>query len=329
MKKLVIKAIVFLLLLWFCDFTIGSVLKKMYFNIETGTSGALINHLIKSKYDAYIFGSSQSQHGYIPSIIEDEIGLSVYNAGEDGTDILYKYAMLQLMLETHKPKLIIWEVSYIDYSYYGGSTKLLLPYYENKKVREMLNTIDPRLKIAMLSKLYPYNQKIASILTSYFSNHKSQNLKLQGYSPVYGFIEASKIKYLESTLRQRMADNARTKKDNSKKDIIAQHYFHEFIQDCRLNGIDLIAFESPPNPIILDSHLIPSLSPQIIHELDNSGVDLHKILHKEYPELNHRENYKDFSHLNHSGATAYSGIVAKIVRRELESKGSTDIQTKY
>jgi hypothetical protein len=308
---------------------IGSAIKKLYFSIETGTSGALINHLIKNPYDTYIMGSSQSQHGYIPSIIEDEIGQSVYNAGEDGTDILYKYAVLHLILKTHKPKLIIWEVSYTDYSYYGGSIKLLLPYYENKKVREMLNTIDPMLKIAMFSKIYPYNQKIATILTSYFGKTKNLNATNdKGYSPIYGFLEPTKVPYLKASLRQRMAHNARLNKNNPDKDIIAQQYFHKFISDCKNRGIVLIAFEAPPNPVA-DSTVTQSLSPQIIQELRDNDVKLHRILHTDYPQLNHLENYRDFSHLNHSGATVYSQIVAKILKKELESLNSNSYQSDY
>ena len=89
-----------------------------------GNSGAQINHIIRTKYDAYIFGASRASHHYDPSIIEDKLGLSCFNAGDDGKNATYQLGILQMLLKKHTPKLIVYEIGDLTPSLDGGTVDL-------------------------------------------------------------------------------------------------------------------------------------------------------------------------------------------------------------
>src|SRR6266487_4594889 len=58
----------------------------------------------KSKEDVLIFGTSRASHHYDSRIISDTLGLSTFNCGRNGTNIIYHAAILPVMLERHTPQ---------------------------------------------------------------------------------------------------------------------------------------------------------------------------------------------------------------------------------
>ena len=94
--------------------------------------------------DVLILGSSKAARHYVPSVIEDSLGLSCYNAGEPGCGIIPAYARYRMVAERHKPKLVVYEVtpSY-DYFVADDYTKYLGPirqYRDKKAVRELYSS---------------------------------------------------------------------------------------------------------------------------------------------------------------------------------------------
>lgn len=316
---LLAKVVVFSTILFICDFVIGIALEKMYFSIDDGTSGAMINHLLHNKYDVYVMGLSLAQHGYIPDLIERETGLSVYNAGEDGTDILYKYAILQLILKTHKPKLIIWDVHNRDYyhSHKSATKRLILPYHREEKIGDLLNRLDPQLRIATLSRIYPYNQKVMAIFSSRFRILDKDNYNDRGYLPLYGSTSVPDVERQAAVSDEGFQTINSLINRDSEEDRLYQQYFHQFITECKDNNIKILAVMPPPHPALKGSASVASVSPEILRELEKYDIPCYAITHREYPELAREEYFKDIGgHLNHSGALVYSGIVAKIIRDE-------------
>jgi hypothetical protein len=318
MKKLLIKFLLFLLLIWVYDLVIGTMIEKLYFSIETGTSGAMINHLTKNKYDVYIMGASAAQHGYIPEIIEKEIGMSVYNAGEDATSIFYKYAILQLILTHHKPKVIIWDMLDVDYFHEPkfDKTNLLLPYRDNPDIFKLLTDIDPLSHAVKLSHIYPYNQKIAAIASEYFRKG-SPEVTNRGYLPIIGSIDLSKIgdysDFVEINLKAIKLRESRV----TPGDLLLREYLYKFIELCHTNNIELIAFTSPRCPANMEMASTPLISKIYVEELSRHGIRINYILPSTYTELYRSGLFKDLGHLNHSGAQIFSKIVAAKVKKHL------------
>ena len=77
-----------------------------------------------------ILGSSHAVRHYVPSVIQDSLGLTCYNCGEPGCGIIPAYARYKMVAERNKPKLVIYEVTpgydYLvsdDYSKYLGKVR--------------------------------------------------------------------------------------------------------------------------------------------------------------------------------------------------------------
>jgi hypothetical protein len=320
--KLAIRFLIFIIIFGVLDFVIGSALKKMYFSIETGTSGAMINHLTQSKYDAYIMGASAAQHGYIPKVISDELGITVYNAGEDATSIFYKYAILQLILKHHKPKVIIWDVLDLDYFYYPeyAKTNFIKPYYEVPEIYEMLVELD-RTNVALkLSRIYPYNHKIAAIVSELVSRKSSADYSQNGYLPVYGKFDDRRSSVYDHYVRDYFADIQRREANHTANDLLVRVYLGKFIELCQGNDIKIIAFTSPRCPANKDLASTPLISKELVEFMLSKGIIVRHITPNLNPELCRTDIFKDLGHLNHQGADLFSRIVAKEVKRVLSQK---------
>ena len=66
-------------------------------NIEVGGRGRDNYICDKSVDDILIFGSSRAVHHYNSSMIEDSLGMSCYNCGDDGNGIILSYGRLSMI----------------------------------------------------------------------------------------------------------------------------------------------------------------------------------------------------------------------------------------
>lgn len=317
MKTLIIKVLVFIMILWILDFVLGGAIENMYFSIETGTSGAMINHLTKNEYEVYIMGASAAQHGYIPNVIGKEIGMSVYNTGEDGTSIFYKYAVLQLILKHAKPRVIIWDVLDLDYYYFENYVKsnLLRPYHHDQVIFKLLVELDPINMAVKASRIFPFNQKIASIIIESFRDDSHNQKSYNGFLPLIGDMkEANDYATDLSKVDERQVSS------NGDKNMLTRKYFDLFIDECRENNIKLIAFTSPRFPAKRSRALISTITRELSDALQTRGISLYEILPSKYPQFNRSDLYKDRNHLNLTGAHIMSLLAANIVKDEITSK---------
>ncbi len=321
MKKLLTKVMIFLSILVLFDQLIGRVLENWYFDLDTGTSGALINHLAEINYDVYIMGASAAQHGYVPDIIEAEVGMPTYNAGEDATSIFYKYAILQLILKRNKPKVILWDISDIDYFFDKHYTKvnLLRPYRKTPHINRLLVDIDFTNSLTNTFRMLPYNQKVAAIIAELLKSPSERDLTDRGYIPLHDTVDLRKYNAndFDKYLSENLITNTVITRTDRRRDLLAKQYFNLFIDECRVNGIFLIAFVSPRCPANTAIASTTFISEELIAALQKKGVPLHIIIPASYPELNDCNLYKDLSHLNHQGAQVYSRIVGEILKSSI------------
>ena len=320
MKRFVINAVLLLTLSLVLDFGIGKALKYMYFANTSGAPGYVLNHAVSQPYDAYIMGASGAQRGYIPSVISRELGMEVLNTGEAGTNIFHNYATLKLVLKHRTPKLIIWDLTDADYFYRpdAGKTGMITPYHHDPDIKELLYDLDPLNKLWLCSKIYPYNGKILSIVSSYVSKPNAQAAGDKGYHPIDGSIN---LKMKSQYLRQFSEEQSYIKHrsiDEATKDALIRKYFHAFIQLCRDNNVRLIAFHCPKAPLNSQIASTPLISEELRAQLQHYNIPLYSIMPSQYPEMNNLSLYFDFSHLNHSGAQVYSRIIAEHIKSELK-----------
>ena len=187
----------------------------------------------KCEADVLILGSSRAARHYVPSIIEDSLGLSCYNAGEPGCGIIPAYAYYKMVAERHKPKLVIYEVTpeydYFvadDYSKYLGSVK---QYKSKEPVRELYSTFGSRYELwKSISNMYEYNSCIINYSLNLIKTSKSN----KGFEPLYGQLNPDLIS-----------------KDDIKKEMSLDSlkciYFEKLVKDITNNNVRLLIISSP------------------------------------------------------------------------------------
>jgi len=170
-----LKVSVFFALLVAVDFGIGGAVSELYRRAPHGANWTKENWLLDGHFDVVVFGSSRALRHYVPSVIEKETGLSVFNAGQNGQYMLYAYGLEQLLLSRYSPKMIVLDVlpSFIikadnpEEEFERLST--LSPFIDNSSVKQLLvgDRFFEGLKYA--SRMYRYNSKILSILENFRS----------------------------------------------------------------------------------------------------------------------------------------------------------------
>ena len=74
-----------------CDWLVGAVTKDAILNVkDVGVNQTnTVQAFFKREADVLILGPSTANHHYDCRIIEDSFGMTCYNAGRDGQNIIY------------------------------------------------------------------------------------------------------------------------------------------------------------------------------------------------------------------------------------------------
>jgi len=308
--KLSIKAALFILLLVALDFMIGTSISSAYFELDSGTSGATINRILNTRSDIFIMGASTAYHNYKPSIMSRILKKSVYNAGDDGQSIAHFYGLLRMLSSRHKPKMVIWDISNGDYLWptTGKSVKDLLPYNKDQSLRSLLIDADKDNRIALYSKIFPYNGKIANILYSYLMASESVEDSLNGYEPLHGSVDFDNLPRSQNAY-QDMID-LDLSFNGQKQVIVTQKYFRKFIEYAQQNNVHLVCVYSPRAPLTKEYETTLLLNPLLMKELVSLNVPLIQITADTDSRLNTLSSFRDLYHLNDDGANYFSEIVS-------------------
>jgi hypothetical protein len=280
------------------DIAIGAGLRHFYFTESSGFQYPTTYAMEQTDAEELVFGSSRANHHYVPEIFEQGLGLSFYNAGRDGQGILFHTAMLKSVAKRHAPKVVILEY-YGDFAWQeGGYDKLsaLLPYYrDHEEIRSIVELKGPYEKLKLLSSVYPYNSELLSIAMGNLSINKARNADHQGYAPLDGV-------WPEPRRPAKLADSGRL--DDNK---IAA--FREFIAVAKGTGAKVFVVDSP---IFMQSPPDAGLALARAICAENGVAFLD---HTQDPRfVEHRELFKDISHLNHDGARQFSSLIAGTIR---------------
>ena len=143
MKKAIYITLITLGIIVGCDLLIGAISKKLAMAApdaglnQTNTAQALFN----KKADVLVLGSSRANHHYVSSMFKDSLGLSCYNAGRDGHDILYAYMIFQSFLERNMPKMVVIDIasSMMDGSWIQNNKDMTCFYGASKVVTDVLD----------------------------------------------------------------------------------------------------------------------------------------------------------------------------------------------
>lgn len=293
MKKYLIKIALFFVAVAIADVLFG--LACQYMNDHSKGGGIKSRYYVckESNEDVLIFGSSRAKHHYVPDIIEDSLGMTCYNTGEDGNGIILCYGFLKMITQRYSPKLIIYDVSEFD-MYEDDNMKyldLMKPYYYELGIDTIFWTVNPKTKYMMLSNLYRYNTTCLRVfgnfihpMTSYPKGYLALN-KTMDYEPEIKPIEPKPI------------------------DTLKNYYFEQFIQLAQEKNIMLVCCASPSYKDPIDDLKYESVkklcikhSIPFLYYCADSEISFNKAF------------FQDRTHLNDVGARLYTSKLMTYIK---------------
>jgi len=303
--KFAYKLLILLAIMFVVDRVGGSIM-AYYFEKEPQGDAAAFSHAIENpKEDILIYGSSRAMHTYDPRVFRKELGLSCFNCGRNASTIIYHAAILPSALDRQgpPPQAIVLDITPKELSWRGGEdgndilASMILPYVnKNKNFERLANDLFPRELIkAKVSKLYPYNSMILSIIRNY-SSQSSYNIA--GYVPLFG-TKAS---------RQPISLNL-----NAEVDDYAKDKFEFFIREITKRHIPLYVIISPayvnPAPDTKSEIVTKEILARYNVPLWDFSVDT--LFRK-------RKYFYDNVHLNEKGAAVFSEYIARLIKDSMQ-----------
>lgn len=240
-------------------------------------------------YDLIFIGSSRANHHYDTPFINDSIGISSFNAGEDGRGLTYQYPVLKEYLKKNNPKLVVLELASALDGNWNDHISILYP-LSNKynSIIETAAKIDPYNRYYLMSNLYRYNSNLIGEFKSIFRPFKAS--KTFGFSPI--------------SINETSAgfDQERILSFNSPIDSVEYNILIDLIKMCQKKHVNLVGIMSP---IVLKKMERPNVIDSIFK---TNGVPL---IDNTYFRLDHepKDYFKDAVHLNEFGAREYTKYV--------------------
>lgn len=191
MKKFILKVLLFFACVVAMDFSFGEVFSFLRLHAKGGSTANCEYIANRAKEDIIILGSSRATHHYVPQIIEDSLGVSCYNCGEEGNGVILAYGRLKMLSDRYKPKLVLFEITPgFDYGTKYPNTKylgFLRSYYDKDGISDIFNDCDDELSsIKMHSYMY---HNTGRLFANVFDNIIYRD-NLHGYAPLYGKMNA-------------------------------------------------------------------------------------------------------------------------------------------
>lgn len=296
MKKSVGFILSIVILLLIVDFLFGYA-ANLYVN-KYGLRGDYqpIEYVVKQcKDDAIFIGSSVVINSLMPSVLEDSLGISCYNAGANSQTMYYFNTISNSILQRYTPKMIILGLRPEEFSGDGlGRYHLLVPYYNKgyNEIDSVLESENKYEKYFLKSNLYRYNTIWFRILLyHFFRGNESEKIKNKGFSghekPLFPPHLAN------SSLSQYVSDNKKV-------------LFERLVRLCKERGITLVVYSPPMYTIYKEKTGTVKALEKICTDNDiRYYYDTQDSLFLKHPEW-----FYDNDHLNKYGALEYSKIFA-------------------
>lgn len=301
MKRFIISIIVIIVGLFAVDRLGGRIM--WYVNQHTNDRSAPKIHYLadEAEEDVIMMGASRCNFHYVPSIISDSLGLSVYNGGIDASNSIYShYIMLNQLLRHHTPKIICLELMTSDYELEQDAfkvTSFFAPYIGRSERADSVFRDAGTYWNYQISHLYRYNAKAVSNLAGLVINKQSGSDR--GYMPMPQ----------PQVFPEKMTLNKPQKPDSLKL-----QYLQKFINLCKSNNITLVFTVSPMYADPVKGMYDP------LKEIAAKNNVAFLDYHSKGLFLDHQEYFKDYSHLWDKGALLYSSIFVRDLKDILQKR---------
>lgn len=297
MKKFLLNIAIFFAIVAAVDFSLGKVFHYLQARAG-GRTGAEYYVCEKATEDVIIMGSSRASHHYVPEIISEKLGMSCFNAGQDGNGIILHYGRWIMLKEHHIPKLIIYDIT-TEFDIASTDNMIyvdrLKPFCNNGSVMGYVTELFPIERIKLQSKMYRYNYKWIEMISDCIL--KSDYMTPKGYIPMNGHIRKEVI--------------------NSEKRIITKdinidstklNYLERLIKEAQAVGVKIIFVVSPiwkggsyNKGIYLNVKSLASKYDCLYYEYSSSEI------------CDNPDYFEDSSHLNDKGAKTFTEVLTNLL----------------
>lgn len=293
MKKLILALLMITIGLLFVDRTGGLIMNWISSHSKDVLSPKL--HYIRNEVseEIILLGASRCHHHYLPSIIEDSIGTTVYNAGIGGSNNIYShYIVLNHILKRHTPRLVCLEVMPTDYNLQDNPFSVVsffAPLFGTNEQADSIYKIAGSYWKYKLSHLYRYNAKAASNIWGLILDRQKE--AFMGYMPL------PEPKQYPCALIS----------EEKPKDVDSQkiEFINRFISLCKKKGVALVFVVSPKFTKVDKEYY--DVFRSLAEENGIPFLDYHTIgLYQDHPEY-----FKDQVHLWNNGAKLFTTHFSK------------------
>lgn len=294
MKKFIFRILLFGAIVCVIDWTYAKTCDFLFKHAVGGDNKAVITTCEEQSADVLIMGSSRARHHYIPSIIADSVGMSVYNAGFDGNGVVLMSGFYNLLSARYRPDLVLYEVTpSFDINIYDEDDgckrylKGLRPYFEKESVRKMYRRVAPEDIVKNRFGLYRYNSSIIDLLQDCFFVGQYQP---DGFVPMQGVMSAEK--------------QAAKVAGKSEVDTMKLNILYEFVSNVLSDSVQMIFVASPKYGAT------SSKSFQPIKKLcQEKGIEFWDY-YADPQYVSNTRYFKESMHLNEYGAEVFSRDIA-------------------
>jgi hypothetical protein len=293
------KGFMFLLIFLLVEVTLGSAAQYLFFSQSSGKHARITKLIKEAEADLFVFGSSHAARHYVPSVFEEELGLTTHNAGVLGQQLLFHTSLLEMVLERTRPKVIILNIdSYWLFNSPVAYDRItdLSPYYWDypEILAPKLRLYSEMEPLKLHFKSYQYNSTMVHALKYRLVPQPDDH----GYIPLTGEMEPVDMSEVEMVINpkggQRIDENFVAALDR-------------FIALTRKHQIKLI-FVRSPNVL---GNWGESASYKLIKEkADQADVPLFDY-DKDQRFVANFDLFNDQAHLNDKGAKYFSRLISQ------------------
>lgn len=292
MKKLAYSILIIFAALFAVD-RLGGLAMKWVFAHSNDVLAPKLCYIEKGvEEDVVLMGASRCHHHYLPSVIGDTLGMSVYNAGIGGANNIYShYIVLCHLLQRHAPKVVCMEVMPTDYCQQDDAFSVVsffAPLFGNCKAADSIYYLAGSHWKYQLSHLYRYNAKASSNVWGLVLNRQG----------------GGELGYIPLPRPNQFPTEAEAEAKEETVDSLKLHYLQRFINLCRQGHIQLVWMVSPKLTKVSPSHY------DVLKSLAQANGIPFLDYHTRGLYLDHPEYFKDSSHLWDEGAKVFSSLFA-------------------
>lgn len=302
MRKFLLKVLLFFACVVVMDLAFGQFFSYLRAHAKGGSTANGEYIANRATDDIIILGSSRATHHYVPQIIEDSLGVTCYNCGEEGNGVVLAYGRLKMLTNRYKPKLVLYELTPgYDYGSSEPNNKYLgylRAYYDKEGISEIFDDFDDELSwLKMKSRMYQNTSRLLPDLVdniTFRDNHK-------GYEPLSG--------QMNKMIEQSVTPDSQPMSIDSLK----LSYVKKVIELCLGKQVP-IYFIISPRYGIKESDI--SIYEPALSICEDYKVPVYNYIScpsvSEYPEY-----FQDEGHMNRKGAEAYTTLLVNNVLKNI------------